>query len=54
MGTLANILWFIVAVIVVLWLLGFLFRVGGDLIHLLLLIAGVILVYNLLTNRRTA
>ena len=53
MSSLANILWFVVAVIVVLWLLGFLFRIGGDLIHILLVIAGIVLVYNLMTGRRT-
>lgn len=52
MSSLANILWFVVAVIVILWLLGFLFRIGGDLIHILLVIAAIILVYNLLTGRR--
>ena len=53
MSSLANILWFVVAIIVVLWLLGFLFNIGGGLIHILLVIAGIILVYNLLTGRRT-
>jgi hypothetical protein len=52
MGTLANILWFIVAVIVVLWLLGFLFQIGGWFIHLLLIIAAVIILYNLFVGRR--
>jgi hypothetical protein len=52
MSSLANILWFVVAVIVILWLLGFLFRIGGDLIHILLVVAAIILVYNLLTGRR--
>ena len=52
MSSLANILWFVVAIVVILWLLGFLFRIGGDLIHILLVIAAIILVYNLLTGRR--
>ena len=52
MSSLANILWLVVAVIVVLWLLGFLFRIGGDLIHILLVLAAIVLVYNLLTGRR--
>ena len=52
MGTLANILWFIVALVVVLWLLGVLFQFGGWFIHLLLIIAAVIILYNLFAGRR--
>jgi hypothetical protein len=52
MGSLANILWFVVAVVVILWLLGFLFRIGGDLIHILLVVAAIVIIYNLLTGRR--
>ena len=39
-------LWTIVAVLLVLWLLGFVTQVGGGLIHLLLLVAGVIFVFR--------
>ncbi len=52
MGSLANILWTIVVILVVLWLLGFLFNVGGGLVHILLVIAVIVLAYNLLTGRR--
>jgi hypothetical protein len=51
---LAGILWTIVVVLVVLWLLGWLaFHVGG-LIHLLLLIALIVLLYNLFVGSRRA
>jgi Family of unknown function (DUF5670) len=46
-------LWAIFAVLVVLWLLGLVGGVGGSLIHALLLIAVVVLVYNLLSSRWT-
>jgi hypothetical protein len=36
----------------VLWLLGFSFHVAGGLIHLLLVIALVVLIFNLLSGRR--
>jgi Family of unknown function (DUF5670) len=50
---LVGILWAVVVVLVVLWLLGFLVaHVGGGLIHLLLVIAVIVLVYNLVTGRR--
>jgi hypothetical protein len=46
-------LWTIFVVLVVLWLLGFSFHVGGGLIHLLLVAAVIWLVWNLLTHRRS-
>jgi hypothetical protein len=45
-------LWTILAVLVVLWLLGFVSGMGGSLIHLLLLIAGIVLVVQLISGRR--
>jgi hypothetical protein len=45
-------LWTIVAVLVVLWLLGMIGGVGGSLIHALLVIAAIVLVYNLVSGRR--
>ena len=42
-------LWTVLAVILVLWLLGVVGNVGGGLIHLLLLVAGVVLIAQLLT-----
>lgn len=47
----ASILWTILVVLVVLWLLGFVFSVGGSLIHLLLVVALLLLIYNLLVGR---
>jgi len=46
-------LWTIVGILVLLWLLGFSFHVGGGLIHLLLVVALIVFVANLLTGRRT-
>lgn len=46
-------LWTIIGVLVVLWLLGFLAKVGGGLIHILLVIAAIIFVINLVTGRKT-
>ena len=45
-------LWTILVVLVVLWLLGFVSHVGGNLIHILLVVAVIVLVYNLVTGRR--
>lgn len=41
----------ILIVLLVLWLLGFILRAFGGLIHLLLIVALVIVIYRLLTNR---
>lgn len=49
-----GILWTILIVLVVLWLLGLVINVtAGGLIHLLIVVAVIILLYNLLTGRRT-
>ncbi len=46
-------LWTIVLLLVILWALGaFVYPVAGGLIHLLLVIALVVLVYQLVTGRR--
>lgn len=45
-------LWTILVVLLILWLLGFSFHIGGGLIHLLLVVALVVLVFNLITGRR--
>jgi hypothetical protein len=46
-------LYTLAVILVVLWLLGFVaFHVGGGLIHLLLVIAVVVIVYQLITGRR--
>jgi hypothetical protein len=47
-------LWTLLVVLLILWLLGFTLHVGGGLIHILLVIAVVVLVYNLITGRRIA
>lgn len=46
-------LWTIVLILFVLWLLGFSFHIGGGLIHILLVVALVVLVFNLITGRRS-
>ena len=46
-------LWTILVLLLILWLLGFSFHLGGSLIHILLVVAVVVLVYNLITGRRS-
>ncbi len=47
-------LWGLVVVLVILWLLGFVvFHVAGALIHILLVLAVIVLIYNLVMGSRS-
>lgn len=47
-------LWTIAVILIVLWALGFLaFHVGGGLIHILLVIAVIVVIWNLIAGRRS-
>jgi Family of unknown function (DUF5670) len=46
-------LWVIFVIILALWILGFSMHFAGSLIHVLLVLAVIVLVYNLLTGRRS-
>lgn len=47
-----DMLWTIFAILLVLWLVGLLANIGGGLIHLLLVVAAIVLLFNLLAGRR--
>jgi hypothetical protein len=50
---LGGLLWTIFVVLIVLWLLGFLVaHIGGGLIHILLIVAFIVLLYNLFVGMR--
>jgi Family of unknown function (DUF5670) len=44
----------IVAVLLILWLLGFVLHIAGSLIHLLVVVALVVFVIDLLSSRKAA
>ncbi|MGN6814385.1 MAG: lmo0937 family membrane protein [Thermomicrobiales bacterium] len=46
-------LWTVAVIIFILWLLGFIAHIGGALIHILLVIAIIVVIYNLIAGRRT-
>ena len=48
-----SILWAVIVILVVFWLLGFLFHMAGGLIHILLVIAVIVLIYNLVMRSRS-
>jgi 4-hydroxybenzoate polyprenyltransferase len=45
---------YIVGILVILWLIGLLAHIGGGLIHILLVIALIVFIYNMITGRRAA
>jgi hypothetical protein len=47
-----RMLWTIFVVLLILWLLGFTLHIGGGLIHILIVIAVVVLIFNLISGRR--
>jgi len=49
-----HMLWTIFVVMLILWLLGFSLHIGGGLIHILLVIAVVVLIFNLVSGSRRA
>ena len=46
-------LYTIVGILLVLWLLGFSMHVGGGLVHALLVIAAIVILFNLIGGRRS-
>jgi hypothetical protein len=47
-----NLLWLIIVVLVVLWLAGWTMHIGGSLIHALVVIAVIVLLFQIITGRR--
>jgi len=47
-------LWAVFSILLILWLLGWSFHVGGGVIHLLLVLAIIVAILNLLSGRRMA
>jgi hypothetical protein len=45
-------LWTIFVILLVLWLLGFSLHLAGGLIHILLVVALAVLIFNLVSGRR--
>jgi hypothetical protein len=48
----AGILWTILVIVLAVWLIGLLLNIAGGAIHLLLVVAAAILIYNLVMGSR--
>jgi hypothetical protein len=46
-------LWAIVVILLAIWVFGLLLKIAGALIHLLLVVALIVIIYRLITGRRT-
>ncbi len=47
-------LWTIIVILVALWLLGIVTEIGGGFIHVLLVVAAVVLLYNIISGKKNA
>ena len=47
-----SVLWAVVVILVVLWLIGLIAHFAGGFIHLLLIVALIVLLYNLFVGSR--
>ena len=47
-----NLLWTIIVILVILWLAGLVMHIGGPLIHALVVIAVIVLIFQIVTGRR--
>lgn len=45
-------IWTILVFLLILWLLGFIGHIGGDLVHLLLVAVVIVALYQVFANRR--
>ncbi|WP_161879506.1 lmo0937 family membrane protein [Alkalibacterium sp. MB6] len=45
-------LWTIIGLLVLFWILGLVFEIGGGIIHILLVIALIVFIFNMITGRR--
>ncbi|EXJ22948.1 hypothetical protein ADIAL_1571 [Alkalibacterium sp. AK22] len=46
-------LWTLIGLLILFWILGLVFEVAGGLVHILLVVALVVFIFNMITGRRT-
>lgn len=45
-------LWTIIGLLILFWILGLVFEIAGGLVHILLVIALIVFIFNMITGRR--
>ena len=48
----ANLIWTVIVILFVLWVVGLVMSIGGPLIHIALVLAIILVAFNLLTRGR--
>ena len=46
-----KLIWWVILILIAFWLIGFLLDIFGGLIHIILIIAGIIFIFQLITGR---
>ncbi len=47
-----NLIWTAIVILFALWVVGLVLNIGGGLVHILLVVAAVLVVYNFVTRGR--
>ncbi|WP_407645446.1 lmo0937 family membrane protein [Halolactibacillus halophilus] len=47
-----DMLWTIIGILLLIWLVGFVLDVAGGLVHILLVVALIVFIYNMITGRK--
>ncbi|WP_153125158.1 lmo0937 family membrane protein [Peribacillus tepidiphilus] len=45
-------LWTLIGILLVIWILGIMFKIAGGLIHIFLIIAGILFIVNVFKRRK--
>ena len=45
-----SLIWTVIVVLFVLWALGLAFKIGGGLVHILLVVAAIMIIFNLIAD----
>lgn len=48
----AKVIWTLIGLLVLFWMIGIVAKIGGGIIHFLLVVALILLIFNLITGRR--
>jgi len=47
-----KIIWFLIVAVIAFWIIGFALKLGGGLIHFLLILAGILFIIQLISGKR--
>jgi hypothetical protein len=50
--SMVNLIWTAIVILFVLWFLGLILKIGGSLVHILIVVAAVLVIYNFISRGR--